>query len=395
MPDTQATYHERLLHWIWKTHHFDSRNLQTISGEPIQLHDLGRLNTSDGPDFSSAAMTIGSLRWYGDVEIHWRHSDWRAHHHDGDPRYDNVILHVVFRETDRRVLRSDASPIPTLWLEPYLTKPLASFLSQYLEHPQLPCAEHLSYISEEAFDRQLRKAHREYFEQKVEDLLAFYDADLPPSQAWLKLLAIALFDGLGISQNRSPMRQLARQLFDMLPNTRSPEALQQQARKSSGLFGPDPRPDSLLWNHKGCRPSNHPEHRIMQGVLALCHIYQRPFKEWLTNDPEKLWNDMLRQIDTTPALGTERGDILYGTVFLPALYLLGRLFFAHNRESTAWERWQAHRVRLPKSLLRPLSQTGLSPALYRKKLGTIHQLRHYCRAGRCQQCFVFKNAISP
>ncbi|HLR32519.1 MAG TPA: DUF2851 family protein, partial [Fodinibius sp.] len=197
----QASYHERLLHWIWENAHFERRHLYTVSGREIQIHQPGCHNKTDGPDFKGAEITVGNLRWYGNIEIHWKLSDWQSHAHDRNPRYNSVILHVVFEKTCEVVQREDRSAVPTIWLGQYLSKPLKSFLARYLEHPQLPCSRHLSFISEEAFVRQIDKAHREYFEQKIDDLSAFYDPALSPSRAWLKLLGIAFFDGLGIAHN--------------------------------------------------------------------------------------------------------------------------------------------------------------------------------------------------
>lgn len=396
MPDNRPSYHERLLHWIWKTRHFNGDGLATTCGKEVQIHHTGSPNKSDGPDFTAAQITIGNLQWHGDVEIHWKLSDWRAHNHGQDPRYNNVILHVVFDETERSIRRADQTRVPTLWLGQYLSKPLESFLEEYLNHPQLPCARHLSFISEEAFLKQLDKAHKEYFEQKVDDLLAFYDADLPPSRAWLKLLEVAFFDGLGIPHNREPMRELAHLLFDQLNTSASADELRQTALEIAGLNRPNERASSphFQWNHRGCRPANHPEHRIQQGALGLWHIGQLPFEQWMRKDPEALWNEIVQPIDTKPSLGKERASILFGTVFLPALYTLGNLFYSEQLKNRSWDYWRAHRVSLPKSLLKVLHKTDLDPACYNKKLGTIHLLRRYCKAGQCQKCFVFKNAIS-
>src|SRR5699024_8368335 len=303
-----------------------------------------------------AKISIGSLCWYGDVEIHWKPADWRNHGHHQDSRYNNVILHIVFSGSNRAsaaISRQDQTSIPALCLGDYLSQSLESFLQQYLRHPQLPCAQHLSYISDDAFRRQIDKAHKEYFEQKVEDLSAFYDPDLPPSRAWLKLMGTAFFDGLGISHNREPMQKLAGLLFEQISSYSSAGTFCNRAIALSGIRQ-DGRPSLFDWKHKGCRPNNHPEHRIAQGALGLWHIWHLPFERWLRDDPKLLWQELRDAITHKPSLGKERADILFGTVFLPALYSLGNLFHNRSLKQQSWQLWQSHRVRLPRSLLRKL-----------------------------------------
>lgn len=391
---SRPAYHEALLHWIWENRQFNPRSLHTTGGQPVEIHSPGRCNKSDGPDFKQANLTIGNLRWHGDAEIHWEISDWKQHGHQTDPNFNNVILHVVFAETDHQSRRQDGSDIPTLCLEPQLSQPLQTFLQHYRSQPELPCAGQLSFISEEAFQQQLKKAHKEYFEQKVDDLLEFYDPNLPPSGAWLKMFGVAISDGLGISHNRGPMRRLASKLIGQLPSISSREELQQKAHTFSGIRQQDDSPLSSQWKHKGCRPGNHPEARIRQAADILWHIHQLSFDQWLQEEPEMLWRNLVNAVTITPSLGKERGSILFGTVFLPALYSLGNLFFSTKRKSQSWELWRDHQANIPSSLLKRFHNTDMPAKLYAQKLGAIYQLREYCQPRNCQDCKVFKNAIS-
>lgn len=391
----RSSYHERLLHWIWEHQQFDFQQLRTTGGNNVQLYKPGQHNQSDGPDFKDAEILIGPLRWFGDVEIHWTISDWKAHGHHQDPNFNNVILHVVFEETNRRSMRKDGTPIPTLCLSPYLSEPLQSFLDQYQQQAELPCAGQLSFISQDAFEKQIKKAHKEYFEQKVDDLLEFYDSSLVPSKAWLKMLSIALFDGLGISHNRIPMQKLAKALTDQITDIASREELREQAFILSGLNKRTASPLNIKWKHKGCRPGNRPRPRIQQGADALWHIYNLPFEQWMHKNPTVLWEYLTNKIKAEPSLGRERASILFGTVFLPALYSLGNLFFSQQLKTQSWTLWRNHQAEIPSSLLKLFDHTAIPNSSYEQKLGSIYQLRSYCKPRNCQDCKVFKSAISP
>src|SRR4051812_13712772 len=87
---------EKLLQFIWKFQYFSKSDLQTTSGEPLQIIDPGEWNHNQGPDFSKAQIRIGTTILAGSVELHLRTSQWHDHGHSNDPNYRNVILHVVF-----------------------------------------------------------------------------------------------------------------------------------------------------------------------------------------------------------------------------------------------------------------------------------------------------------
>ncbi len=113
---------EDFLHYVWKFKKFDFLNVESAAGEPLHIFQTGIHNqTQSGPDFFNAKIKIGKQLWAGNVEIHLKSSDWYAHHHETDPAYDNVILHVVW-EYDVAVYRRDNSVIPTLVLKTYIAE---------------------------------------------------------------------------------------------------------------------------------------------------------------------------------------------------------------------------------------------------------------------------------
>lgn len=391
---SEQPYHEHLLHWIWKTRNFNMRHLQTTDGDTLRIYNPGISNQSDGPDFLNAKIQIDKLYWHGDVELHWKEDDWKKHGHHHNSNFDRVILHVVYEFPETHsAFRSDQSSIPTLCLAPYLSHPLQHFLSHFRTTDILPCQPHANNISGEIFAKQIDKAHQEYFEQKINDQLVFFNPSLPLEKAWKNMIIIALFDGLGISHNRKPMRWLAKKLIKNQPIFQTPEECLEFACKEARLTGPE-QPTIPRWKHKGSRPGNHPKKRVPQGAEIFWLINDMTFSKFMKKDPALLWKKLFAQFSVSKPPGNQRRSILFGTVWLPGLYILGNLLHSNARKHTARKHWKNHRANLPKSLLKPLLNLPIPEKIYRKKLGSIQQLRRYCTPRNCQDCKVFKSIIS-
>lgn len=105
---------ERLLHYTWKHKMFPLGTLRTTDGKPIEVINPGLYNHTDGgPDFFNAKVKIDGMLWVGNVELHLKASDWYRHHHDSDPAYNNVILHVV-EVADMNVETAEGNTLATL-----------------------------------------------------------------------------------------------------------------------------------------------------------------------------------------------------------------------------------------------------------------------------------------
>lgn len=131
---------ESFLHYIWQLQYFDKTNLQTTTGESVQIFYPGSRNTDSGPDFSSARIKIGSLEWRGSIEIHIHASGWIDHQHSDDEAYEKVILHVVW-EDDKAVIRTDGTTMPTLELKNRISSDVwEKFKRLYTSAEVIPCS---------------------------------------------------------------------------------------------------------------------------------------------------------------------------------------------------------------------------------------------------------------
>jgi len=127
---------EELLHFIWEFRYFNQRELTTETGEPLIIQYPGESNSNQGPDFLHARIFIGDRLSEGSVELHVRASDWQRHGHEGDPHFDDVILHVVWENDSPEA----PSGIPILSLMDRTPKALLSRYRDWMDDRRfVPC----------------------------------------------------------------------------------------------------------------------------------------------------------------------------------------------------------------------------------------------------------------
>lgn len=109
---------EAILHKAWRNAGLEHARVRGRDGHSYRIVYGGKPGGSLGPDFTDAVVERDDgTTFRGDVEIHVRESDWRAHGHHTDPRYNGVVLHVVASESSGRpALKATGSSIPLLAL---------------------------------------------------------------------------------------------------------------------------------------------------------------------------------------------------------------------------------------------------------------------------------------
>ena len=87
-------------------------------GRSIRILSAGRHNFSDGPDFLQASFMADGKLCTGDIEIHFRASDWYAHKHQFDKNYNDCVLHIVFQPPDSCALAKtlNGAEIPVCYI---------------------------------------------------------------------------------------------------------------------------------------------------------------------------------------------------------------------------------------------------------------------------------------
>lgn len=196
--------------------------LPLIDGGSVRIVFPGHPGGSMGPDVYDAVLCLSSSlcpvvgrelqsglleKQVGDVEFHIRASDWEAHQHYTDPRYNCVILHVVLI-CDRTgpTIRQDGQIVPICSLHDL---PLSGLqVPFHLSEQGWACHRVMQRLGVAEYDRLLLQAGLLRFEQKVHafveqlhnaasiDEYGLYDTCLIP----------ALAEGLGYGRDREFFR---------------------------------------------------------------------------------------------------------------------------------------------------------------------------------------------
>ncbi|SDS69373.1 DUF2851 family protein [Gramella sp. MAR_2010_147] len=201
---------EDFLYHVWKFQKYDPEGLETSEKELLKILHLGIQNDLSGPDFFNAKIQIGEQLWAGNVEIHIKSSDWYAHHHETDPAYDNVILHVVW-EHDVEIYRQDHSIIPTLILNSKVEESILDSYKNLLQksHLRLNCENEFENFSDFQLQHWLERLFFERLEKKSE---VIQDLLLKTENNWEAVLFIMLSRSFGSKVNADAFMAMAQSL---------------------------------------------------------------------------------------------------------------------------------------------------------------------------------------
>ena len=280
---------ERLLQAIWLHQRLLRDQLRTLGGEPVRILHPGFHNLEGGPDFRRAIVQIGdSPPREGDIEVDLRPNGWRAHGHDINPAFKEVVLHVVWDGEGPM-----PGGLPRLQMRDFLDAPLGE-LSLWLnwestrvfpEQLRGKCCAPLKNLSAEERMELLHEAARVRLSSKG----ALFEARAR-QVGWEQSLWEGLFRALGYKHNVWPMQRLGELRTRWQPGCTEPGPLQARLLGLSGLLpaeltrtriGADryvrgvwdqwwrernefsdvilPR---SVWRLHGLRPANHPQRRL-------------------------------------------------------------------------------------------------------------------------------------
>lgn len=246
---------ERVLQKIWLRGEFLHEDARTTDGQSLEVLHTGSWNLAGGPDFRGARVRLDGRDRHGDIEVHFHAADWRAHRHQFDPAFAQVMLHVVLfpPEPDSApARRADGQALPTLVLLPLLLRDLEEHASDdaieaLTARDEGRLLAELANLAPARLVPLLRRQAARRWEQKVRFARLRLD-----KLGWHAAAHHAALEILGYRHNRAPMLAVAAR-FPL-------ERWSDPSLNPATVFAAD----RLNWHRQGLRPANHPRARLHQ-----------------------------------------------------------------------------------------------------------------------------------
>jgi hypothetical protein len=413
--------------------------LVTTDGRTVEVVHRGTWSHGFGPDFRDALLLFdGRELQSGSVEVHLRTGAWTEHGHHLDPRYDDVVLHAVLRHDGSETRRSDGRIIPVVELEPLLVEPLAAGPISTVDWSRFGgevCAPDLARANPAAIRDVLWRLGDVRLAAKSARIEAGLTAETPG-----EVLYREVWDGLGYSANREPMRALATALplaaiegaLSTTPAAGRLAVARGLVFGAAGFLPLSPadaslahlRPDEVqtleaawarhgaawhaatlsptAWTRARVRPANHPAARLAAGAALLANATGGLVATLLAPiragaDPVEALRRLTRA-GAHPGIGADRAAAIVANAVLPFAHALAEQTSDAallDSASSAWERLPAAEANeLTRRAQRQVAgEARLASLGGRGQQGLIHLDQAFCAPRRCYECPVARRVL--
>ena len=420
---------EDFLHHVWRHKLFDQSDLKTTGGRDISIVKEGYHNHDAGPDFSQAKIIIDEIEWNGNVEIHINASDWYNHQHQSNPAYENVILHVVWKN-DKEVTFTNDEAIPCLELQERVSPELVhNYKSLILNQSWVACENNLESINHDKIKLWLNSIAIERLNIKSNEIIQDLDES---TNHWEMVFCKSLFRAFGLKVNQDAFTYL----FESIPFEKMIQLASDVIKLEALLYGQagflsgkyqDQYPQILrkeylflkhkysleaiainYWKFARMRPANFPTVRIAQ-LCQLLSKHPSLFQKILEYDTKGIkslfegimtssyWESHYRFDESSKEikkkLGKSRVDLILINAVAPAIFTYGKIKNDDLLINKALELLES----IPaenNSILTKWSNLGIESKSALESQSLIHLKKYYCDHYKCIQCQIGVTIIS-
>ena len=201
---------ENLLQFIWQNRFIRTGPYHTTEGILLEIINPGIHNFNQGPDFLNARIKLAETEWAGNIELHVQSSDWYKHHHEKDPNFKNIILHVVWID-DINIVGQPGIGIPTFCIQPYVSNFLLNkYASLMLDYPfAKPCYSYLPAMSQLKWLAWKERLVLERLEKKTKKICQYLKE---ANQDWETITWWLLASNFGLKVNEHLFESMARSI---------------------------------------------------------------------------------------------------------------------------------------------------------------------------------------
>lgn len=308
---------ERTVATMWERQAFDARHIRSLG---FSVVSRGIPSDAGGPDYQEVVLSRqDGFLVRGDVELHFRASDWYRHGHHLNPAYNNVVLHVVWKADGGLTFRHDGEIVPVLEVGGRSDVADTLYQPAVLSHPcigrfaALDGAELRSRIVQAGLDR-------------FDSLVARFQLQIEDGDP-LETLYCALLEAMGYASNRGAFRALAEAVpfawLASVPAENRSEIL--LAAAGLGEVGAIPPPSKLrpeVWRLTRLRPANQPARRIAGAVDVLNRLGSMPIETLAdivlgARHPAAVRKALVARSEGGSGIGRGRADEVAVSVVLP------------------------------------------------------------------------------
>ncbi|MES2426158.1 MAG: DUF2851 family protein [Bacteroidota bacterium] len=416
---------EDFIHYIWKFRLFTRADLRTTTGETVEIYSVGMHNTDSGPDFSNARIKIGDTMWAGNVELHLSSSDWEKHNHTQDNAYNNVILHVVYRD-DEPVILANGRQIPTIELKDRVPDELYNRYHNLVYGNQtiIPCENSIGKLDDFTLKTWFTRILIERLEKKSTAVIATLQLNRGD---WEETFYQFLAANFGFKTNALPFELLAKSLPQNILAKHKNNPLQIEALifGKAGFLNGDlvdeyPRKlqteyqflrkkfsltpvDTHLWKFMRMRPLNFPTIRLAQFaalVVSSNHLFSKVLDIKEVKNLQKLftdikvnsyWDDHYQFDKPSKPASKNMGQASVDLLLLNTLALFLFTYGKYNQQQYYIDRSLKLLENLPgerNNIIADFDSLGVKANSAFETQALLELKNYYCNYKKCLQCSV-------
>ncbi len=440
---------------IWEEKSY-YRNLTTLEGEKVTILNYGRRNYDSGPDYKDARVKVGQVIYSGSIEIHRSMHDWYLHHHSGDNKYNELILHIVFYQNENgsttgNFLVKKARKIPTVVLSEFLTSSIHEIWKDIINNPspafKLPCYSRNSGVPEKIKSTNLEKLSKErlvYKSERIDLRRKEISNEIVRKSCWEQVLYEFITEALGYSKNKQQFYKFAKRLSlsdiknlnlnriqidalvfglsGFLQDLRFRDTYIEELKTAWKYLREILRKeimDKSEWTFFRLRPSNFPTIRLAYASGLLFEIINNElFKKIIKifedcENPKKEIESLFRNIPFSDywnnhynfgipsglrdnIIGYERITAIITNILLPFVYLYSIKFNKTDLRNRMEYFYQNQKFKGGSNEVTRImaEQLNLKTKSLSDEQGLIHLHNFYCVTGRCNECEIGKIVFS-